>query len=405
MKSNFNHNVDDFTTINYRNTITDILLSDSFQDTFQDTTEMNILISDQNMLEQLIGSKLLDFLISHRTKKNTRIRMLTPFSKDKKNFFHKIAPFVQYQIIESFEYKFSYLILDNLYLCIFGWNNVTDQLDIFTYNNNEPHILLTNFSFNTIWKQVEHFDMMIREKKHSEMLVDLITHDIGNHHQIVSSSMELIELYLNKFDNSSQETRPIIEKLQHYCKLAQDAISRSQCLVESIRRLEKMYREKNVKLKDIDILEVIQKALWIGKYSAHLLNKEINLTIDNKTEQQIIKVAGDDLFEEIFINFFSNSLRYTNESEAKIEIVISEMSLGKGYYYMITISDYGIGIDDNRKKEIFQRFYTFSRGSGLGLSLIRALVERYNGRIWVGDRVYKDHTKGTKFGMLLPALK
>lgn len=70
---------------------------------------------------------------------------------------------------------------------------------------------------------------------------------------------------------------------------------------------------------------------------------------------------------------------------------------------MITISDYGKGIPDSMKKELFERFYSKAKGGGLGLSIVRALVERYRGKIWVGDTVYNDHTKGVTFGMIFPA--
>lgn len=80
-----------------------------------------------------------------------------------------------------------------------------------------------------------------------------------------------------------------------------------------------------------------------------------------------------------------------------------KFSLWETKYWMITISDCGTGIPDSTKKELFERFYSKAKGEGLGLSIVRALVERYNGKIWVGDKVYKDCTKGTTFGMIFPA--
>jgi len=70
---------------------------------------------------------------------------------------------------------------------------------------------------------------------------------------------------------------------------------------------------------------------------------------------------------------------------------------------MITVSDYGKGIPDLMKKDLFERFYSQAKGSGLGLSIVRTLVERYRGKVWVGDRVYEDYSKGTTFGMIFPA--
>jgi len=116
-----------------------------------------------------------------------------------------------------------------------------------------------------------------------------------------------------------------------------------------------------------------------------------------------INIMAEDLLDEIFINLFSNTVKYTDSSEVKIDVVIKDYFIGEAKYWMITISDYGKGIPDSIKKELFERFYYKAKGSGLGLSIVRALVERYRGKIWVGDRVYKDYTNGTTFGMIFPA--
>lgn len=116
-----------------------------------------------------------------------------------------------------------------------------------------------------------------------------------------------------------------------------------------------------------------------------------------------INIMAEDLLDEIFINLFSNSVKYTDSSEVKIDVMIKDYFIAEAKYWMITISDYSKGIPDSMKKELFERFYYKAKGSGLGLSIVRALVERYRGKIWVGDRVYKDYTKGTTFGMIFPA--
>jgi len=116
-----------------------------------------------------------------------------------------------------------------------------------------------------------------------------------------------------------------------------------------------------------------------------------------------INVIAEDLLEEIFVNLFSNSVKYTESSEVKIDILIREYFIGEVKYWMITVSDYGKGISDLMKKDLFERFYSQAKGSGLGLSIVRTLVERYRGKVWVGDRVYEDYSKGTTFGMIFPA--
>ena len=76
------------------------------------------------------------------------------------------------------------------------------------------------------------------------------------------------------------------------------------------------------------------------------------------------------------------------------------------------LTDRGIGIPDEFKDKVFTREYKKlvrpdrpilqrSRGAGMGLSLVKALVERYGGKIWVENRVYDDSTRGSSFIFIL----
>jgi signal transduction histidine kinase len=74
-------------------------------------------------------------------------------------------------------------------------------------------------------------------------------------------------------------------------------------------------------------------------------------------------------------------------------------------YYVVTIEDNGPGIPDLRKAELFSRLAPDRRpyhGGGLGLGLVKTLVDDYGGRVWVEDRVPGDHGQGCRFMVMLP---
>jgi signal transduction histidine kinase len=76
-------------------------------------------------------------------------------------------------------------------------------------------------------------------------------------------------------------------------------------------------------------------------------------------------------------------------------------------YYRVGISDNGPGIPDELKKKLFgrsQRGPTKTTGRGLGLYLVKELVDDFHGKVWVEDRVPEDYTKGSRFVVMLPAL-
>lgn len=73
-----------------------------------------------------------------------------------------------------------------------------------------------------------------------------------------------------------------------------------------------------------------------------------------------------------------------------------------------TIDDNGPGVPDDMKEMIFNRLSrgdTKAKGSGLGLYLVKSLVESYSGRVWVEDRVKGNHTQGARFVVMLPVVE
>jgi signal transduction histidine kinase len=82
-------------------------------------------------------------------------------------------------------------------------------------------------------------------------------------------------------------------------------------------------------------------------------------------------------------------------------------------YAKVTVTDRGIGIPDEFKDRVFTREFKKlvrpdrlilqkSRGAGMGLSLVKSLVERYGGKIWVENRVYDDPSRGSAFSFIVP---
>lgn len=292
----------------------------------------------------------------------------------------------------------------------------------------------------------------------------MITHDIGNHHSIAQAATELlidrIKLELsnsenpNKRDIKNNTAKKEEEKYQNTNQLfsnntnsknssryhdlnkkslisidkdllegilsrvftIQNALDRSKGLVKNILKLEKMYRQKDVSLELINVIEALEKAKQIfrnnefgaesntsnGKNNNKRL--ELKITFPTHYKKEDICIMADDLLKEVFINLFSNAIKYSNKSDdvVKIDVSITEYALSYANYWMISVADYGPGIPDSVKDNLFERFYSKSSGTGLGLSIIRALVERYNGRVWVSDRVALSYKEGASIGMMFP---
>jgi signal transduction histidine kinase len=393
-------------------------------------SEIDIMLPESASLQFLSYCKIIDYLISQKLSKNIIIKMLCPFDENSRKLIKQIVPFIVYQSIKLSPHKTAEAATVSSSLLfirdkhdIFSFSIDVHQFDkenkdynedknknsIFTVNDwlysKDVSLVKNSVScFDIVWEEKENYDKMIEEKKHSDLLVDLITHDIGNYHQVIQTSLGLVIFLLEK-NKTSVLSPQDSEKIFSYLTTAKNALMRSRSLVDNIRRLERLYGQKDLKLVLRNLPEAINNAYSTVEqtlYDNNPYGKKISISMTHGHAMDI-NIMAEDLLDEIFINLFSNSVKYTDSSEVKIDVMIKDYFIAEAKYWMITISDYGKGIPDSMKKELFERFYYKAKGSGLGLSIVRALVERYRGKIWVGDRVYKDYTKGTTFGMIFPA--
>jgi signal transduction histidine kinase len=120
-------------------------------------------------------------------------------------------------------------------------------------------------------------------------------------------------------------------------------------------------------------------------------------------------VLADALLDDVFTNIITNSVRYTEGGKVRVKVtqeqtVINDDPAGEPKKcWKVSFSDWGRGIPESMKPEIFRRYLQTARGNGLGMSIIHALVtDRYGGKARVKDRVPGHHRKGTIMVIWLP---
>ena len=126
--------------------------------------------------------------------------------------------------------------------------------------------------------------------------------------------------------------------------------------------------------------------------------KYIDLIFDTE-EEEIIIAIDEDKIERAILNILSNAIKFTNKG-VKISVYVKR--LNNEVY--ITIEDSGIGIAKDKINEIFNRFYQISdplkryeEGSGIGLCIVKEIINFHGGKI----NVYSEVNKGTKFEIIL----
>ncbi|MDG1812295.1 MAG: HAMP domain-containing sensor histidine kinase [Polaribacter sp.] len=121
-----------------------------------------------------------------------------------------------------------------------------------------------------------------------------------------------------------------------------------------------------------------------------------NITISIQENLPIIN--GDDFrLKQLFQNLLSNAIKYCNQ--IKGDVALNYIS--KDNFWQFEITDNGMGIDAKYYKKIFQIFQVLEdseNSTGVGLSIVKKIVEFYGGKIWVTSKL----KKGTTFYFTLP---
>ena len=165
-----------------------------------------------------------------------------------------------------------------------------------------------------------------------------------------------------------------------------------------VAKLEDKDADKNVKLntRECDLHTLLDHQAY------KTLADEKYITIVNKIPKGFNVQVDGERFQQIFVNLFSNAVKYTPE-QGTICFGAVRNRIFKTWQFWI--ADNGRGIAPEHLKHIFDRFYQADDyltrkegGTGLGLTIVKHLVELHRGKIEVSSQL----NKGTKFVITLP---
>jgi len=159
----------------------------------------------------------------------------------------------------------------------------------------------------------------------------------------------------------------------------------------------------NIVEVEFNIRQIKESILEI--FAAEAQKKGIRIQFSHDTESSLRLVGDGARLRQILFNLVGNSIKFTDTGEVRVDIVILPVPKGPFVRMLITVSDTGIGISDENLKRIFEPFVqaenSYTRrfqGAGLGLSIVRRLVELLGGTLAVDSTI----GKGTTFYLSLP---
>ena len=245
-----------------------------------------------------------------------------------------------------------------------------------------------------IGKLTMSIDEMTKELQHrtnrAETFSNDLAHEIRNPLASLKSASELLDKTTEK-DESEKLLKIINHDVERIERLITDY---SQMLKDEAS----LSREKMTK---INLLEVINNVVEDFKQDLSNQNKKIIIKINEKIGSKNGKyILGiENRLEQVIANLLDNSISFSQDNQ-KIEISIEETTKN----LVMKIKDEGPGFSETSPQKIFKRFYSnrpknFGKHSGLGLNIVKNIVELHKGTIAASNRL---NTKGAQVEVLLP---
>jgi PAS domain S-box-containing protein len=222
----------------------------------------------------------------------------------------------------------------------------------------------------TLKRAAEDFQVLTEKLR---VVGSLTRHDVGNKLMAVKSNLYLLKKQIG--DNP---------KITKYLEGIDAAINQSDEIFEFSRLYEKIGAEKP---SSMDVFECfnVAAAMFSNLRTVKIIN-----------ECQGLQVMADSLLRQLFYNFIDNSLKH-GEKVTQIRLHLNKNEYEVNLFY----EDNGVGVSKDNKQKIFDQGFTTGKGSGLGLHLIKKMIEVYGWTIEENG----EPGKGAKFTITIPASK
>jgi signal transduction histidine kinase len=191
------------------------------------------------------------------------------------------------------------------------------------------------------------------------------------------------------------------EKAPEYYRIITAESRRLTQLIDNILDFSKIEAgRKQYELARCNIADVVEDVLSTYKYQ--LLNTGFELTADVRRDLPAALIDRDAI-SQVVLNLVDNAVKYSTDVK---KVVVR--TLERDGNIIVEVSDSGIGIPRSEHKKIFEKFYRVStgsvhntKGSGLGLAVVKHIVEAHRGQVLVES----SPGKGSRFTVLIPSLR
>lgn len=218
--------------------------------------------------------------------------------------------------------------------------------------------------------------------------IDNICHELRNPANGINGSVEMLKDVMMHFDELSVEKKQNVrEDINKIADEIQECVNHQMVIIDDVLSLSKLEVDKvELNPQVFDLKTTLLSVIKMFKNECR--RKNLTLKCEFLDEMLIIK-ADQIRMKQVIINLVSNAIKFTEKGGVIIKVNVKE-KLSKGDFLEICVVDTGIGISENDKSKLFNRYTQASNmvhhrygGSGLGLAISKKLAELMEGDIEV----------------------
>ncbi|MEE9431516.1 MAG: HAMP domain-containing sensor histidine kinase [Melioribacteraceae bacterium] len=264
-----------------------------------------------------------------------------------------------------------------------------------TDDNNNKKIVSVAFEVTDFVQKEIELNKVVVEKiqlnKAKDKLISIISHDLRSP---FTSLLGFTEILLSEPDLPVEERMEFLEHIHNASKFQLDMVNQLLDWTNLKNGTMRFVPQK------LDIANIASNCISV--LTGVSIHKNIEVKLNSEPNQFVI--ADERLITQVIANLLSNALKFTPDGE-KITIDINNFNKDETE---IIVKDSGVGIAEKDQEKLFNIETKFSKtgtagekGSGLGLTLVKEIVEKHSGKIWFHSKL----NEGSEFHFTLPKAK
>jgi len=226
-------------------------------------------------------------------------------------------------------------------------------------------------------ERIERERELKRQRDNLDLLNQIVRHDLTNHLQTITGRAELLR------DQCSGDALEHVDGIQESSQSAAE-------LLETAGNLATVMRQTDWETEPVALGPVLSSVT--EDITATYTDAQVTVL----DEFPSVQVQADELLSSVFRNVLTNAIQHNDSATPSVVVDATD----DGDVVNVIVADNGPGIPDEQKRTVFERGEKRpdSEGTGVGLYLVRTLVDAYGGDVWVED----NEPTGTVVGVTLP---